>query len=157
MRAAFLCVVVVYYMTEAQYPIQLVARLTGLSAHVIRSWEQRHRAVEPQRTATKRRLYSQRDIERLNLLRDATHAGHRIGQVVQLPTDKLGKLVAASSSLPVPAARAGAEETPKSGSRLDECVAAIQSLDAHALDDALKRGATALACLCCLKLCVAGA
>jgi MerR family transcriptional regulator, light-induced transcriptional regulator len=54
-------------MTEAQYPIQLVARLTGLSAHVIRIWEQRYRAVEPQRTATKRRLYSQRDIERLNL------------------------------------------------------------------------------------------
>jgi len=45
-------------MNEAQHPIQLVARLTGLSAHVIRIWEQRYRAVEPQRTATKRRLYS---------------------------------------------------------------------------------------------------
>ena len=86
-------------MNEAQYPIQLVARLTGLSAHVIRIWEQRYRAVEPQRTATKRRLYSQREIERLNLLRDVTHAGHSIGQVAQLPTDKLGKLVAASPSL----------------------------------------------------------
>jgi hypothetical protein len=28
-------------MNEAQYPIQLVARLIGLSAHVIRIWEQR--------------------------------------------------------------------------------------------------------------------
>jgi len=130
-------------MNEAQYPIQLVARLTGLSAHVIRIWEQRYRAVEPHRTPTNRRLYSQRDIERLNLLRDVTHAGHSIGQIAQLPTDKLGKLMAASSSLPIPAARALAP-APPTGSFLDECVAAIKALDARALDDALKRGATAL-------------
>jgi len=30
-------------MNEAQYPIQLVARLTGLSAHGIRIYEQRYR------------------------------------------------------------------------------------------------------------------
>src|SRR5512136_1241637 len=130
-------------MNEAQYPIQLVARLTGLSAHVIRIWEQRYRAVQPERTATKRRLYSQRDIERLNLLRDLTQAGHSIGQVAQLPTDKLGKLVAATPNLQAHAPRAAAE-SPKSVSFLDECVAAVKSLDAHALDDALKRGATAL-------------
>ena len=130
-------------MNEAQYPIQLVARLTGLSAHVIRIWEQRYRAVEPHRTPTNRRLYSQRDIDRLNLLRDVTHGGHSIGQIAQLPTDKLGKLVASSSGFPAPAARSLAP-APRTGSFLDECVAAIKSLDAHALDDALKRGATAL-------------
>jgi DNA-binding transcriptional MerR regulator/methylmalonyl-CoA mutase cobalamin-binding subunit len=141
-------------MNEAQYPIQLVARLTGLSTHVIRIWEQRYRAVEPQRTATKRRLYSQREIERLNLLRDVTHAGHSIGQVAQLPTDKLGKLLAASHSLQARGPRATAE-TPKSVSFLDECVAAIKSLDAHALDDALKRGSTELGALGMLQRVVA--
>jgi DNA-binding transcriptional MerR regulator/methylmalonyl-CoA mutase cobalamin-binding subunit len=130
-------------MPDVQYPIQLVARLTGLSAHVIRIWEQRYRAVEPHRTPTNRRLYSQRDIDRLNLLRDVTHAGHSIGQIAQLPTDKLGKLVAASSSLSVPPARPPAPAQP-TGSFLDECLAAIKSLDAHALDDALKRGSIAL-------------
>lgn len=133
-------------MNQAQYPIQMVARLTGLSAHVIRIWEQRYRAVEPQRTATRRRLYSQREIERLNLLRDAIHAGHSIGQIAQLPTDKLGKLVAASPNLQAHAPRAAAE-APKSVSFLEECVAAIKSFDAHALDDALKRGATTLGAL----------
>lgn len=78
-------------MDKAQYPIQLVARLTRLTAHVIRIWEQRYRAVEPQRTPTMRRLYSQRDIERLNLLRELTQAGHSIGQVAQLPTTKLAR------------------------------------------------------------------
>ena len=77
-------------MTEAQYPIQLVARLTGLSAHVIRIWEQRYRAVEPQRTATKRRLYSQRDIERLNLLRAlARRAGVHIYHARELRGSQL--------------------------------------------------------------------
>ncbi|MBE0540666.1 MAG: MerR family transcriptional regulator [Verrucomicrobia bacterium] len=130
-------------MNEAQYPIQLVARLTGLSAHVIRIWEQRYRAVEPQRTATKRRLYSQREIDRLNLLRDVTQAGYSIGQVAQLPTEKLGKLIAVSPSLLTPAVRALAS-VPPTGSFLDECVAAIRALDANALDDALKRGVIAL-------------
>src|SRR5512140_1632694 len=125
-------------MDEAQYPIHLVARLTGLSAHVIRICEQRYRSVEPQRTATKRRLYAQRDIERLNLLRDVTQAGHSIGQVAQLPTDKLSKLVAATPALQARAPRA-APETPQSVSFLERCVAAVKSLDAHALDDALKR------------------
>jgi DNA-binding transcriptional MerR regulator/methylmalonyl-CoA mutase cobalamin-binding subunit len=141
-------------MPDAQYPIQLVARLTGLSAHVIRIWEQRYRAVEPHRTATKRRLYSQREIDRLNLLRDVTQAGHSIGQVAQLPTDKLRKLVAGSASLQAPAARAHSE-TPATGAFLDECVAATKALDAHALDDALNRGATALGALGLLQRVVA--
>jgi DNA-binding transcriptional MerR regulator/methylmalonyl-CoA mutase cobalamin-binding subunit len=141
-------------MNEAQYPIRLVARLTGLSAHVIRIWEQRYRAVEPQRTATNRRLYSQREIERLNLLRDLTQAGHSIGQVAQLPADKLGKLASASPSLQARAPGAAAE-APATGWLLEECVAAIKRLDAPALDDALQRGATALGCLGLLQRVVA--
>jgi DNA-binding transcriptional MerR regulator/methylmalonyl-CoA mutase cobalamin-binding subunit len=141
-------------MNNAQYPIQLVARLTGLSAHVIRIWEQRYRAVEPQRTATKRRLYSQRDIERLNLLRDLTQAGHSIGQVAQLPTDQLGQLVAGSTNLQARAPRVTGE-APDSVSFIDECVAAVKALDGHALDNALHRAATALGCLGLLQRVVA--
>jgi MerR family transcriptional regulator, light-induced transcriptional regulator len=138
-------------MSDAQYPIQLVARLTGLSAHVIRIWEQRYRAVEPRRTPGNHRVYSQRDIERLNLLRDVTHAGHNIGQVAQLPTDKLGKLVAVSSGIQAPTAT----ETATAGSYLDECLLAIKSLDTHALDAALKRGSIALGALGLLQRVVA--
>lgn len=141
-------------LNEAQFPIQWVARLTGLSAHVIRIWEQRYRAVEPQRTATKRRLYSQRDIERLILLRDVTQAGHSIGQVAQLPTDRLVKLMGATPNLQAHPARAAAE-APRSVSFLEECLAAIQSLDGAALDDALKRANTALGALGLLQRVVA--
>src|SRR4051794_621210 len=133
-------------MKDAQYPIQLVAQLTGLSAHVIRIWEQRYRAVEPHRTPGNRRLYSQHDIERLNLLRDVANAGHSIGQVASLPTDKLRKLAAGTPNPQGRAAHSGTG-TPSPGSFLEECMAAIKSLDGAALDDALKRGATALGCL----------
>jgi DNA-binding transcriptional MerR regulator/methylmalonyl-CoA mutase cobalamin-binding subunit len=132
-------------MPDAQFPIQMVARLTGLSTHVIRIWEQRYRAVEPQRTPGNHRVYSQEDIERLKLLRDLTHAGHNIGQIAQLSTEKLGKLVGASPSLQAAVASEGRERGPQDkDAYLDECLMAIKSLDIQALDAVLKRGAVAL-------------
>jgi methanogenic corrinoid protein MtbC1 len=141
-------------MTNAQYPIQLVARLTGLSAHVIRIWEQRYHAVDPRRTPGNRRLYSASEIERLELLRDVTRAGHSIGQVARLPMDELGKLAVESSTVRG-RATGPLTEAPTTGSLLDECVGAIKSLDAHALGGALKRGGDALGAMGLLQRIVA--
>jgi methanogenic corrinoid protein MtbC1 len=133
-------------MHDAHYPIQMTARLTGLSPYVLRIWEQRYRAVEPRRTPGNQRVYSRREIERLSLLRDVTQAGHSIGQVAQLPTDKLVKLVPGSSSIEHRPASAGTG-TPSTAPFLDECVDAIRSLDARGLDRALKGAETALGAL----------
>jgi methanogenic corrinoid protein MtbC1 len=130
-------------MAEAQYPIQLAARLTGLSAYVIRIWEQRHRAVEPHRTPSNRRLYSQREIERLSLLRDLVRTGHRIGQLARLPDPQLRRLAATSPGVE-PAARRAAPTVSDDASLASECVAAIQSLDARALREAFQRASLAL-------------
>ena len=70
----------------------MVARRTGLSAHVIRIWEKRYGAVKPERTPTNRRVYSEDQIERLDLLCRVTQAGHSIGHVAKLPTESLRKL-----------------------------------------------------------------
>ena len=51
---------------QPRHPIQVVVRRTGLSADLLRAWERRYAAVEPGRTSTGRRLYSDRDIERLS-------------------------------------------------------------------------------------------
>ena len=75
-------------MAEAHHAIKAVARRTGLTAHVIRIWEKRYGAVKPERTGTNRRLYSDEQIERLSLLRDITRAGHSIGPMATLPTEK---------------------------------------------------------------------
>jgi DNA-binding transcriptional MerR regulator/methylmalonyl-CoA mutase cobalamin-binding subunit len=130
-------------MTSAHHSIKIVARRTGLSAHVIRIWEKRYGATRPERTATNRRLYSEEQIERLSLLRDLTQTGHSISNVATLPLAKL-KALAAEASLPLahkPPAGSG-----KSGaaSYLEECLAAVKALDSPALEDSLKRAATTL-------------
>lgn len=77
---------------SAVYPIQAVALRTGLSAHVIRAWERRYGVISPARVGG-RRLYSEADISRLSLLRNAVEGGHRIGTVAGLSTDELRDLV----------------------------------------------------------------
>lgn len=130
-------------MAEAHHAIKAVARRTGLTAHVIRIWEKRYGAVQPERTGTNRRLYSEAQIERLTLLREVTRAGHSIGPVAKLPLEKLRKL-ATEAEAPNGHATRELSGTPGKASRLDECIAAVKTLDARALEGALKRGATEL-------------
>jgi DNA-binding transcriptional MerR regulator/methylmalonyl-CoA mutase cobalamin-binding subunit len=130
-------------MVEAHHAIRVVARSTGLSAHVIRIWEKRYGAVEPERTGTNRRLYSDEQIERLGLLRDITRDGHSISHVAKLPTDKLRELAMESHGPNghTPSALTASGATP---TFLDECIVAVKSLDAPALEETLNRAATEL-------------
>jgi MerR family transcriptional regulator, light-induced transcriptional regulator len=141
-------------MADAHHPIQLAARLTGLSTHVLRIWEQRYHAVRPRRTSANHRLYSPNDIERLSLLREVTQAGHNIGLVAHLTNDKLRALTAAISGLKPQQPRAA---TPASEPDSFEAaaLAAIESLDDRALDDTLKRACAALGGQGVLRLLVA--
>jgi len=77
----------------SQHPIQVAARRSGLSTHVIRAWEKRYQAVSPQRSGTARRLYSDEEVNRLSLLRRVTEAGWRISDVAGLEDEKLGQLL----------------------------------------------------------------
>lgn len=79
---------------EPRHPIQVVSRRTGVTQDSLRAWEKRYGAVEPRRAPGGRRLYTDADVERLILLRRATDAGRRIGQVAGLPTDELAAIVA---------------------------------------------------------------
>jgi MerR family transcriptional regulator, light-induced transcriptional regulator len=129
-------------MPDAHYPIQLAARLTGLTTHVIRIWEQRYHAVEPRRTPARHRLYSQGDIDRLGLLREVTQAGHNISHVARLSNEELRALAAYSpGQLQSPRS---ATATPASDALLEECLISVRSLDGRALDDTLKRATTEL-------------
>ena len=125
-------------MADSHHAIKVVARRTGLSAHVIRIWEKRYGAVAPKRTATNRRLYSEEQIERLNLLRDITQAGHSIGHIARLPVEKLRKLVPGNTVPP------GTDATLPAPGFLDDSIAAVKRLDFHALEDALTRAESAL-------------
>jgi len=50
------------------FKIGTVSRLTGVSAHTLRKWESRYKAVVPGRTERGQRLYSRDDVERLSLI-----------------------------------------------------------------------------------------
>jgi DNA-binding transcriptional MerR regulator/methylmalonyl-CoA mutase cobalamin-binding subunit len=79
---------------ETTYSLGAVARLTGLSPHVLRAWERRYQAVTPLRTAGGTRRYRESDVARLRLLAAATGAGHPIGDVAGLSEAELRRRTA---------------------------------------------------------------
>ena len=64
-------------------PIGAVTRLTGITSHTLRKWESRYHAIEPLRTDTGRRVYSQAQVDRLLLLRDLVRQGHQISTLAR--------------------------------------------------------------------------
>ena len=124
-----------------KHPIRVVSRRTGLSPHVIRAWERRYRAITPQRTRTNRRLYSDEEVRRLQLLRRATLAGHSIGQIAILANEALETMVAQDETYAPTGTRATAglpgEESP--AAVLDSCIGAVFALDPKRLDELLSR------------------
>ena len=95
------------------HTIQSVAEKTGLTPDVIRIWERRYSVVSPERTPSNQRLYTDDDIERLNLLRRVTEQGRRISAIAALSTDELREIAGSSGfqrplARPLPHARLGA-------------------------------------------------
>jgi len=127
-------------MSVVQHSIKFAARKTGLSPHVIRVWEKRYDAVSPNRTDTNRRLYSDLEIERLSLLRAATLAGHSIGNVAQLPTEKLRELSAPAA----PSQNGSLKEASLAATLITEAIDAVMHHDAVKLEDLLTRAAMQL-------------
>lgn len=131
---------------NAQHPIKVVARRTGLSPDLIRAWERRYEAIEPQRSNTKRRLYSDADVEKLRLLRRATLAGRRIGDVASLSAKELAELVGADESAVAEAPTPGPARPTRGSAKdhFDACLRAVEQLDAPSLESALATSAVAL-------------
>ena len=118
--------------------MQAAARQAGLSAHVIRAWERRYGAIDPSRSGTGRRLFSEEDVERLTLLRRATLAGHSIGAVARLPTRELRTLLNSASRTPV--SEAADNGAPFRGAGMG----AVQRMDVGALEASLQRAVVLL-------------
>jgi len=74
-----------------EYPIRAAAKLTGISLDTLRAWERRYNAVTPARTGSGR-LYDERAIRRLLLLKSAVESGRAISQVASLPDAELEEL-----------------------------------------------------------------
>jgi methanogenic corrinoid protein MtbC1 len=117
----------------------VAALRSGLSPQVLRAWERRYGVVAPSRSPTGRRLYSDADVARLQLMREAMAAGRRAGEMAALSVARLERLVAGDRA----AARPGVERA-EGGAHLEECLAATTELDGRRLESALARALIAL-------------
>ena len=127
------------------YTIRYVSQRTGLSSHVIRAWEKRYEAVVPHRSPKNRRLYSEEDVQRLQLLKGATDAGHSISQVAQLDSKELQNLTQRGTnlasrkpkdnapSLQSPAKNAKPIQPSVKNDHCKKCLAAVLNLDPDGL------------------------
>jgi MerR family transcriptional regulator, light-induced transcriptional regulator len=125
-----------------RHPIGVVARHTGLKPDLIRAWERRYGAVAPGRSDTRRRLYSDADIARLQLLRRVVDTGRAIGQVANLSNGELEALIAAEPTLvsaPPPSPNGEVADT-----FLELCLTAARRLEVAELELHLERASVAL-------------
>jgi len=118
------------------YTIRYISQRTGLTPHVIRAWEKRYEAVVPHRSPKNRRLYSEEDVQRLQLLKKLTEAGHSISQVAPLDSKKLRDL-AQRGVTAVTRTRANLAKPLRSVAASEHCKAclsAVIELDPDALE-----------------------
>ena len=71
------------------YKIDHVAKLTGLSKHVIRSWERRFDLLNPERGGNRYRMYTQKDVDLLSYIKKELEEGFAIGELAKLGRDNL--------------------------------------------------------------------
>jgi len=64
--------------------IAALAQRTGIPPDTLRKWEQRYRILQPDRTAGGQRRYSERDVARVEWLRERLDEGYRIGEAARL-------------------------------------------------------------------------
>ena len=116
-----------------RHPIRVAARRAGLTPDLLRAWEMRYEAVDPGRSEGGQRRYSDANVARLRLLRLATEAGRRIGDVVGLDDAALRRMV---------------EEDRRAAGRaadlLEECLRAVTDFDEARLGAALSRASVVL-------------
>lgn len=64
--------------------IAALARRTGVAPDTLRKWEQRYQILQPDRTAGGQRRYTERDVARVEWLRERLDEGYRIGVAASL-------------------------------------------------------------------------
>lgn len=78
---------------EELFPIREVSRLTGVNPVTLRAWERRYGLIQPTRTDSGHRLYSQADIESVRSILAWIERG--------VAVSKVGKILAKSSAIKV--------------------------------------------------------
>jgi len=109
---------------EGLLPIRTVSSLTGVNAVTLRAWERRYNLITPQRTPKGHRLYTHKDVERINHVVDLLNQGISVSHVKPLLDQTPGEVLA-------PATR---DEGDTWKSHQGKMLKAIEKFDEPALD-----------------------
>ncbi len=72
-----------------KYSIKELERLSGIKAHTIRIWEKRYNIIEPERTDTNIRFYSDEDLKKIINVSVLNSHGIKISKIVGLSPEEL--------------------------------------------------------------------
>jgi DNA-binding transcriptional MerR regulator/methylmalonyl-CoA mutase cobalamin-binding subunit len=130
--------------TVPRHPIGVVAERTRLSQDVLRVWERRYGVVEPGRSSSGQRLYSDADIERLRLLSLATQTGRSIGLIAGLSTRDLAQMVREDEEARTVSAADADRGVEPANDVIAPALERIVALDGPGLDALLRRSILAI-------------
>jgi DNA-binding transcriptional MerR regulator len=71
-------------LSNTMYAIREVADITGVKPVTLRAWQRRYNLIQPQRTDKGHRLYTAKDVERINTIQSWLSKGVSIGKVKAL-------------------------------------------------------------------------
>lgn len=74
-----------------RYSIRDLEKMTGIKAHTIRIWEKRYGIVEPSRSLTNIRNYTDEDLKRLLNITALNKAGFKISAIVAMSPDEINR------------------------------------------------------------------
>ncbi len=77
----------------SSYSIKDLEHLSGIKAHTLRIWEQRYNFIEPKRTDTNIRYYSDEDLKLVLNISTLKENGYKISKIAKMSEDELGKEV----------------------------------------------------------------
>lgn len=121
------------------YPIQVVARRTGLSSAQLRMWERRYPGIRPERDDSGRRVYPEPLFLKLQLISGLLRRGYRIGGLADLDLADLESMV--RTAVPDGDYPGVEQRVPRVGLEpvLDDAVRAAVRLDELALTGLLEQ------------------
>jgi MerR family transcriptional regulator, light-induced transcriptional regulator len=76
-----------------KYSIKELEKLSGIKAHTIRIWEKRHRLIQPQRTNTNIRFYSDDDLKKIINVSVLNNNGLKISKIAGMSGDEMNRQI----------------------------------------------------------------
>ncbi len=72
-----------------KYSIKELEKLSGIKAHTIRIWEKRYGLIDPQRTETNIRFYTDEDLKKIINVALLNHQGIKISKIANMSEDEV--------------------------------------------------------------------